>query len=219
MKPARMVQIFTDKYPFVGPAFWIASVQYYVIQLLAASAWTSGYSLRFNTISDLGNSQCGVYAGRYICSPLYPVMNLSFLVLGLTMIIGSVLIYQEFRETEGSAIGFSAMAVAGFGTLLVGMFPENSINWLHVLGATLPFLIGNIGLVIFGLVLEMPKKLKNYSLLSGLISLVGLVLFSFHIYLGLGIGGMERITAYPQTIWLIVFGIYMSSNHLRQDVH
>ncbi len=216
MQPMQAVKTFTDKYPFVGPAFWGLSIQYYIIQIVAAMAWTTHYSIRFNTISDLGNTVCGLYANRYVCSPLHNLMNASFLTLGVTMMIGAALIYQEFRETEGSKVGFSFMAIAGLGTLLVGLFPENSVNALHVLGATLPFLVGNLGLVVLGAALDLPRSLKLYTLFSGFISLIALVFFTFHIYLGLGIGGMERLTAYPQTMWLIVFGIYISSNHMRR---
>ena len=210
-----MVKTFTDKYPFVGPAFWISSSQYYLVQIFVAVAWSTSYSLRFNTISDLGNTACRIYNGRYVCSPLHSLMNASFIVLGLTMVIGAGLIYQEFKETQGSLTGFSFMAIAGLGTLIVGLFPENSINSVHIFGATLPFLVGNIGLIILGLTLEMPKSLRIYTLLSGIVSIAALIFFSFQNYLGLGIGGMERIVAYPQTMWLIIFGIYISSNHMR----
>ena len=211
-----MIKTFVDRYPYVGPIFWMVSVQYYIIQLVVALSWKIPYSLRQNTISDLGNTACGLYGGRFICSPEHSLMNASFIVLGITMIIGAMLIYREFKESWKSALGFSAMAVAGIGTLIVGSFPENSISALHIFGASLPFLIGNLGIVLLGLVLDIPRPLKYYTLLSGVIALVGLIFFTSHLYLGLGVGGMERVTAYPQTMWLIVFGVYISSNHIRQ---
>lgn len=213
-----MARTFNDRYPFVGPAFWILSIQYYIVQIVAVMAWTVVYSIRFNTISDLANTACGVYAGRYVCSPLHGLMNASFISLGITMVLGSILIYREFKETVGSALGFGFMAIAGIGTLLVGLFPENTVVVLHVVGAALPFFIGNVGLVVLGRVLDIPKTLRYYTVSSGTISLIALVFFAMHIYFGLGIGGMERIVAYPQTMWLIVFGIYISSNHIRSRV-
>ncbi len=210
-----MIKTFTDRYPYVGPLFWMVSVQYYIVQIIVASAWLIPYSLLHNTISDLGNTACGIYDGRQVCSPLHGLMNASFIILGITMMAGATLIYQEFTENKGSAVGFSFMAVAGFGTLLVGLFPENTVHALHTLGAFLPFLIGNVGMVVLGLSLDIPKTLKLYTLISGIVSLLALGLFVNNIYLGLDIGGMERIVAYPQTLWLIVFGIYISSNHMR----
>jgi hypothetical membrane protein len=212
MLNSQRMRVFVDKYPLVGPALWILSVQYFVIQLIVANHWRVPYSLLNNTISDLGNTACAIYGGRDVCSPLNPLMNASFVILGLTMFEGAMLIYQEFRKNTGSAMGFTFMALAGLGTILVGIFPENTISPLHFLGAMLPFLIGNIGMIILGLSLKLPKWLRVYSVTSGIISLVALGFFITHSYLGLGIGGMERIVAYPQTIWLIVFGIYISKS-------
>ena len=212
----RLVKTFTDKFPFVGPAFWVVSVQYYIIQAVAAASWQTHFSLSQNVISDLGNTACSNYSGRYVCSPLHGLMNASFIILGITMIIGSVLIYQEFKESQSSWVGFSFMGLAGLGTLLVGLFPENTIASLHFIGALLPFLIGNIGLIVLGLVLEMPKTLRVYTLISGITSLIALVLFLTNNYIGLGQGGMERLTAYPQTMWLIIFGLYISTNHVLE---
>jgi hypothetical membrane protein len=210
---SRRMRIFVDRYPLVGPALWILSIQYFIVQLIVASQWTSpAYSLAINTISDLGNTVCGPYGGRYVCSPLNPLMNASFIILGLTMFQGAALIYYEFRRNVGSLIGFSFMALAGFGTLIVGLFPENTISQLHFLGALLPFLIGNIGIVILGISLNTPKWLRIFSVIAGSVSVIALGFFITHTYLGLGIGGMERIVAYPQTVWLIVFGLYISKN-------
>jgi hypothetical membrane protein len=207
------IKTFTDRYPLIGPAIWILSVQYFIIQIIAASAFRTAYSLRFNTISDLGNSVCGNYSGRYVCSPQHNLMNASFIVFGITMASGSLLIYQEFKRNRATLIGFSCMALAGFGTLIVGLFPENTISFLHIFGASLPFLLGNAGLIVLSISLPIPRLLRYYTFLTGVIALIALVFFYTGHYLGIGIGGMERIVAYPQTFWLIVFGLYISSNH------
>lgn len=191
------------------------TVHYFITQIVVANSWKIPYSWLHNPISDLGNTACGMYAGRYVCSPLHSSMNASFIALGIFMALGSLLIYQGFKETEGSLIGFSLMAVAGLGTVMVGAFPENTIRVLHFLGALLPFLLGNVGLVVLGSVLDMPKTLRFYTLISGVIALLALVAYGLHQYFGLGEGGMERLVAYPQTIWLIVFGMYISRNHYR----
>jgi hypothetical membrane protein len=214
MKPSTIIKTFTDRYPFVGPAIWILCIQYFITQIVVGRAWSIHYSLAHNTISDLGNTACGLYGGRFVCSPLHGLMNASFIMLGITMATGSFLIYQEFKENRASLVSFSFMAAAGVGTLMVGLFPENTSSVLHTIGAGLPFFIGNLSLLILGLDLRVPIALKVYTLLSGLISLIALVLFVTNHNLGLGTGGMERIVAYPQTIWLIIFGIYISYNHI-----
>jgi hypothetical membrane protein len=220
MRSAR-VQTFIDRYPFVGPIFWMLSLQYFITQALVAQAWIPpfGYSLANNTISDLGNTACTNNVESYlVCSPWHDLMNTAFVVLGLSMIVGSILIYHEFKASRRNLVGFGAMALAGVGTIMVGLIPENLNLPLHLIGAGLPFLIGNAGLVILGSSLDLPRPLAVYTLLSGLIPMGALVLFLAHINLGLGHGGMERVVAYPQTIWLIVFGIYMSNNHYRRLV-
>jgi hypothetical membrane protein len=104
------------------------------------------------------------------------------------------------------------MELAGFGSALVGVFPENTISQFHILGASLVFILGNLALIILGLTLKLSSTMRKYTIGSGIVALIALILFFTHTYLGLGIGGTERITAYPQTIWLIVYGLYALRN-------
>jgi hypothetical membrane protein len=217
MQKVTRLKTFTDRYPLIGPAVWMLSIQYFVIQIIAAHSYRYGYSLRFNTISDLGNSLCGAYSHRLVCSPQHNVMNASFILLGLTMATGSLLIYQEFKKSAGSLIGFSFMALAGLGTCLVGLYPENTNAAIHTLGASQPFLLGNIALVLLSYSLPLPKVLRYYTRISGYFTLFALLFFITGHYLGLGIGGLERLVAYPQTVWLIVFGMYISKTHIVQQ--
>jgi hypothetical membrane protein len=154
-----------------------------------------------------------MYSGRAVCSPLHWLMNAAFIVLGLVMVAGAPLIYQEFRERPWTAIGFGCVAVGGVGSLVVGLSPENVNFTIHVIGATGPFLIGNIGLLVLAWSLDVPPALRVMTGLAGGIGLIGAILFAAHVYLGLGEGGMERVAAYPQTIWLIGFGLYMTRDH------
>jgi hypothetical membrane protein len=208
------ITVFTDRYPYLGPAIWVLTVEYLIIQVIAAAAWRPiGYSWLHNAISDLGNTACGQFGSRYVCSPLHPLMNAAFIALGVFMSVGSLLIYQEFRERKDTLIGFSFMGLAGVGTALVGIFPENVSPVAHTLGASLPFILGNVSLVVLGFALFNDSKiLRWYTVLSGVIALVAFGFFITSHYVGLGLGGIERVVAYPQTFWLIFFGIYMSHN-------
>jgi hypothetical membrane protein len=209
MTATKLVENLSNKYPFIGPILWLSSLQYFIIQLIVAKHWMMvHYSLGKNTISDLGNTKCGVYGFNYVCSPLHNLMNVSFIVLGVTMIAGSAFLYYKFKQGRLVIIGFSLMALAGLGTILVGSFPENTVRWFHIIGASLPFFYGNVGLIILGLSLKVSNYFRVYSVISGIIALVSLVLLITDHYLGLGPGGMERIVAYPQTVWLVMFGLY-----------
>jgi hypothetical membrane protein len=133
-----------------GSVLWICCIQYYVVQFLAALAWHLPFSVSQNTISDLGNTACGAYGSRFVCSPDHVAMNTSFAVLGLSMILGSALLYPTFRRQKLMFAGFCGIAAAGLGSMLVGFFPENTVSSLHITGAALSFLLGNVGLVFFG---------------------------------------------------------------------
>lgn len=195
----------------LGAMLWVSNIQYFIVQIVAAVAWTRiGYSWTSNTISDLANTHCGLYGSRLVCSPLHTVMNISFVVVGITIIGGAVLLQRELASGLAERLGFGCMALAGVGAILIGLFPENSVSSMHVAGATLSFVLGNVGMIVLGARLErLPKILRAYTVLSGVVGLAALLFFMKNTYGGIGIGGMERFVSYPQTIWMIVFGGYL----------
>lgn len=212
----RKIYVFIDKFPLVGPLVWLLVGQYFAAQLVVASDWWPGYSWRQNVISDLGNTACGSYAGRFVCSPQHALMNISFILVGAAMAIVSFLIYLEFQRCRASLAAFVCLAVGGFGCLLVGLFPENTISQLHAMGAFLALVIGNVGIIALSLAIKRALKVvRLYTFMSGVISLSAFLLFSSGIYFGLGPGGMERLASYTQSLWLILFGLYMTSSHRR----
>lgn len=170
--------------------------------------YRTGFSVRNNTISDLGNTACSAYNNRAVCSPWHLLMNISFVILGFTMFFGSLYIYKLVAQTSKNEYGMGAMALAGIGTILVGIFPENTVGLLHAAGAAMPFLVGNAGMIVLGFSLPVPRWLRIYTTASGIFALIALSLFLTNHTFGLRTGGMERLTAYPQTIWLIVAGIH-----------
>jgi hypothetical membrane protein len=70
--------------------------------------------------------------------------------------------------------------------------------------------------VIFGFCLGLRGWMQTYTILSGLIPLIALPFFIADIYFSLGLGGMERVVAYPQAIWLIFFGVYMTKDRFQE---
>lgn len=211
MQTARRISFFVNRYPLAGPIAWMTCLQYFVVQVVVASAWQS-YSWKLNAISDLGAIRCGQFDERFVCSPLHGLMNASLILLGLSMAVGSLLLYKQFPQ---SRLGFCLMGAAGLGAVLVGLFPEDTTYWAHIAGADLAFLIGNIALIVFGASLRLPRWFRWYSIASGVVALTALYLFLSHNRFFLGLGGMERLVAYPQTMWLIVFGSYMVKGRNR----
>lgn len=192
---------------------WVSSIQFFIVQVVVASGWENpSYSWRLNAISDLGATGCGLFDDRFVCSPWHALMNISLVLLGLTMAIGSAFLYSRLRS---SRVGICLMAVAGIGAILVGLFPEDSIYWAHITGQDLAFVLGNIALIIFGLTRHFTRFFRLYSIASGVVGLVALALFLSHHRFFLGLGGMERVVAYPLVVWLIVIGVYLAARSNR----
>lgn len=201
----------------IASLLWISNIQYFIVQILAAERWAEPFSIRFNTISDLGNTVCGMYGDRFVCSPWHAGMNVSFIVLGLTQLLGALLLMKTLGTTRTAFIALSMSVLAGIGTIFVGLFPENSIAALHVVGAALPFFFGNIVLLLFGVTRVLPRWLRIYSLTSGILAFIALGMFLTGFDAGLGFGATERITAYAQTIWMIVIGTYLLQTGHKQS--
>ena len=198
-----------DRAPRFGAILWISAVQFFVAQAVVQSAWETPFSLSENFISDLGNTECGPSSGIYVCSPWHVWMNISFVVLGLQILAGP-LIRARFPAGVLRTVGLGLLAVAGVGVILVGLFPENVEATMHRVGAAANFLAGNLGMCVLGIALWRAGRRRGlgaYSFASGAVGLLATWLFVSDVYLGLGIGGMERVAAYPLTVWLIVTGI------------
>ena len=53
------------------------------------------------------------------------------------------------------------------------------------------------------------RRIALFSLAAGLLGLAGLVCLATHAFFGLGVGGMERVTAYPFTLWIGCMGAWL----------
>lgn len=216
---SRQVRVVATRYPFLGPLLYVLSLQFFIVQSIVAAGWStaSPYSFVNNVISDLGNSGCGQYGASYVCSPGHDLMNISFVVLGLGMLLGSALVYQEFKRSRLSFIAFTLLGLGGVGTALVGIFPENTIGIMHGIGAFLALGIGNLAILLLAFAVRQARPLfRIYTGLTGAVTLLAFGLFLSGNYLGLGAGGMERLAGHPQTIWLTLLGLYMTATRLRR---
>jgi hypothetical membrane protein len=213
------IQTFHDAVPAVGPLLFVFAVLYFGVQVYVAAAVTPKYSWLHNVISDLGNTACKAT----LCSPRHVSMNHEFWLLGALMAFGSLIIYHEFAQSPRpeerliARLGFAFLTVGGIGAVLVGAFPENTIVYMHVIGAALAIGVGTLGIFGLGVALpDLPSPLQWGMRLVPPVALVALLLFGFHLDLGIGAGLVERIAAYPETLWLIVFGIYIMSSHRKR---
>ena len=195
----------------IGAVAWIFALQFFITQVVVASAWATPFSLAHRYISDLGNTACAPYpagSGTLVCSPWHLAMNASFVLLGVTMMIGAVQARDAFAPGRIHSAARTLFVLAGIGVILVGLYPENENNSRHYAGAALNFLCGNVALVLFGLAVPVRKSaLAQVSIGAGVIGLLATALLVSERYLGLGAGGMERLAAYPMSLWQIVAGL------------
>ncbi len=203
----------------VGGAAWIlATLQFVVAQLVTASVWNPAYSWTDNYISDLGNTACGEFAvphgvPTYVCSPLFPVMNASFIVAGVLTVVGAILLRPIWPRRRLIALALGLWVVVGLGKVLVGLYPENTDVQLHLLGAlnipieSLAILLNSIA------ILQTDLALARVGLVLAIVGLCGTVLSTAGqivgpaAYLGLGVGGMERFADYPGNVWTVLIAI------------
>ena len=196
-----------------GAIAWIGSIQFFIAQGVVQTAWSTPFSLKRNFISDLGNTVCGNYpqgSGNWVCSPWHAWMNASFILVGLTTLAGAALTRESLGPGRLAHWGMGMIAVAGLGFILVGMFPENVSFPPHKLGAGLQFICGNFGQVLLGLAVLPSRRqhlMARFSVGSGAMGLLATALLVSGHDLGMGIGGMERLAAYPLPLWCIMMGL------------
>jgi hypothetical membrane protein len=222
-QPVR-IRFFTNRYDWMGPLIVLLSCWYFAAQVLTAWVFRPEYSFVSNAISDLGNTSC--LPNSNICSPLYVVMDASIAILGLAMIVGAILIFSEFsfsehqRERAAALAGFVCMALGGVGAILVGAVPENvNTAHLHTVGTIMAIGFGQLAILILGLVLiEIDNWLREFMIVTSLfVLLAGISIAGKHQF-GFGGGALERLAQYPESVWLILFGFYISRNHYQNGL-
>jgi len=211
----------------LGGSLWVLSgVQFAIAQFVVAAAWSPPYSWTNNYISDLGNTACGDFAvphgaASYVCSPLAPVMNASFIVSGVLVIGGVLLLVAAWQRRRITAATICLWLIAGLGKIGVGLVPENTNINLHLLAACNIPLESVASLLLGVAVLGSHKWLGLIGIGLAVLGFVGTLLgiagevAGPSLYLGLGPGGIERLAEYPATLWRFAFGAAVAFNVAR----
>jgi hypothetical membrane protein len=179
-----------------------------VAEAIAAIAFVGSYSFRRNYISDLGAVRCG---GS--CSPLHALMNASFVLQGVLIFVGAFVVWPLFPRGALSWLALGLIAASGLGVGVVGVAPEDFAPGWHYLGAAENLLFCNAGACLLGAALlresQAPGAVGLLSLGFGLIGLAGLGGLASSHYFGLGLGGVERVAAYPFPLWIAGMGAWL----------
>jgi hypothetical membrane protein len=190
-----------------GGALWVGCLQFFAGEAVAAAGFSGSYSFRRNYISDLGALSCG--AG---CSPLHALMNASFVLQGLLIFMGAVVVWPLFSPPL-ARLALGLIAASGLGVFVVGLAPEDSTPGWHYFGAAENLLLCNAGAALLGAALlregMAPRAVGLLSLAFGLIDLGGLWGLAAGHDFGLGLGGVERVAAYPFPLWIAGMGAWI----------
>jgi hypothetical membrane protein len=198
-----------------GALLWALCWQYFVAEAISIAGWPGRYSLRANFISDLGAVRCHLSRdpAANLCSPLHALMNASFLLQGFLIVAGALLVRPLLPRGGLWTIALLLVGASGLGVFLVGLAPEDVAPGPHYSGAAENFLCCNSGMAIIGVaMLRWRREARVMGLIAsaaGLTGLLGLALLAMHIDPGLGVGAIERVTAYPFTIWIGAIGMLL----------
>jgi len=179
-----------------GACAWLLTLQFFVVEAVAAARAPAGYSRAANTISDLGTTT----------SPAHRLMNASFVLQAVLIVVGAVLLRHALRG-RAARVAPVLLALAAAGVLIVGIFPNDGYKTVHVTGAVLYLAGGGIGLIALAYAVRPRSELLGSTLaLLGLVGTAMTVFFVAGVTQLLGVGGTERAAAYVLPIGLAVAG-------------
>src|SRR6476661_94263 len=227
---------------YVGALALLSVLQYFVAEAAVIGAWAGPqpYSRRTGYISDLGALGCGEFDGRDVCSPAHLLMNASFVVQGIGMMVGALLLSSAVigraavlrgvarvqgrqavagrRPTSYAAFAARALSLtAGAGTVIVGLVPEDAGSGWHQAGALMYFAAGGLALLLVGWLWRKQTPLGWFILGCGAVSLAALVAGGLT---GMKVpepGTLERLMGYPITIGMAVLGLVVAQR-VRQEL-
>jgi hypothetical protein len=91
--------------PWLGAGWWALCFQFFVAEQIARLRWPGQYSMSMNWISDLGTAN----------SPLYWVMNGSFVLQGVLISVGAILMGRLFPAKWSYRIALLLFLASGLG--------------------------------------------------------------------------------------------------------
>jgi hypothetical membrane protein len=213
---------------YIGAWSVLSVLQYFAAETAVIGAWAGPqpYDRQTGYISDLGAVNCGIHDGREVCSPLHWLMNASFVVQGLGMLLGALLLSAGLlcvaaragtrvrpgrRKPWLAAVWVRILTgAAGAGTMVVGLVPEDAGSALHVIGAVTYFLAGAGALLVLGVMWLRQTPLGWFILACGVVSLAALATGGLT---GMDVpepGTLERLMGYPVTAGMAAAGLVIA---------
>ncbi len=157
-----------------------------------------GYNLGTNALSDMGA----------IGSPTFLLWNGQLLVTGILSFIGVVIFLRSSAlPIPNIRTAWVLYVLPPLGSIIVSLFPENSVLAIHAVGAFMVFIFGGLGSIYAYRFTKSP--FRYLSVLLGAVSLLAISLFGIPSVVGFGVA--ERLVVYSFNIWTICFAGYLMS--------
>ena len=203
----------------LGAIFWLLTVEFFITQFAAQAAWPV-YSAIDLDISLLGLNACDgpdPNAVALNCSPLNLVFNGGMILNGILVALGVWFTRTLWPRSVVTATALSLLAIGGGGgSILVGLFPFNVNMPMHTAGAVLALFVACFGIALMAVALwRTHRAFAIYGTATAAIGLAAFLLYALELYLGIGRGTMERIAAWPHTIWYMVTGALILRGYFK----
>ena len=225
----------------IGGWAQLSVVQYFVAEAAVIEAWAGPepYSRATGFISDLGAVSCGVYEDRDVCSPMHLLMNASFVVQGLALVLGALFLTAGLlcvaarpgvpaRRFHTNSVRVLAKpwilavairiltGVAGVGTIIVGLVPEDYGSPWHLAGALMFFIGGGFALLLLGFLWMKQTPVSWFLAACGVVCVGALVVGGVTAMDVPQPGLLERFMAYPVTVGLAAAGLVIAQRVHRE---
>jgi hypothetical membrane protein len=180
-----------------GALAWLLTLQFFVAETIAELRFDAPYSRVDDVISDLG-------AGY---SPAASLMNASFVLQGVLIAAGAVLLRSSLPRS-GGRLATVLLSIAGAGVLVVGVVPLDADGQVHAAGAVAYLVGSSLGLLALAHALRPRSELLGSALaLLGVVASAMSVFFLVGVTRYLGEGGTERAAAYLLPIGLAIAAV------------
>jgi hypothetical membrane protein len=169
------------------------------------------YSTFANTISDLGGT---LPPNSYMVQPNRLIFIVTMAVTG-TLVLAATYLLWRVEQRRRFLVALGAL---GVGMIGIAVFPGN-VATLHPLFSLLAFLAGSIAAILSRKLLDAP--LRYFAVALGSMALLATV-FGLDAFANwgpqaeIGIGGVERLIAYPVLLWLVLIGAAFMSDGARE---
>ncbi|KQY58851.1 hypothetical protein ASD11_04250 [Aeromicrobium sp. Root495] len=171
---------------------------YIATEFIVAAGTEGGYSFLSDSVSRLGETGC---SAAY-CSPRHELMNGSFIVFGVLLVAGAVLLLRSLGLWVTGLL-----VISGLSSVATGLAPLDQDATLHAIAATPLFVAQPVALIILGL-----RSRKDGPRLAWVLVALGVVTSAAAVSFVLSdgdsaSGAFERLALWPVLVALAGFAL------------